>query len=142
VPAAPKKRVNKRAMLLPKEGDPYRHIPTIMDFSEFMCPAERRALREIVQTAEVVRENGHVYILARVSADTLDSLAAFETSRADLEEDGSEEPEESDYELGGTHATDQIDWARGSGSLEEKHDGCEPGEDAEPKQAAPRGSLA
>jgi hypothetical protein len=31
-----------------------------------------------------------------------------------------------------THVTDQTDWARGSGSLEEEHDGCEPGEDDEP----------
>ena len=63
-----------------------------MDFSEVICPAERRALREIVETAEVVRENGHVYLVARVSSSTLDSLATFETSRADLEEGGDDEP--------------------------------------------------
>ena len=37
--------------------------------------------------AEVVREDGHVYLLARVSSATLDSLASFETSREDMEED-------------------------------------------------------
>ncbi len=52
-----------------------------------ICPPERRALREIVETAEVVREDGHVILVARVSAATLDSLATFETSREDLEED-------------------------------------------------------
>ena len=63
----------------------------------------RRALREIVETAEVVRENGHVYLLARVSAATLDILATIETSREDLE-DGSvhevvnEDLDESDLE--------------------------------------------
>ncbi len=82
VPAAPEKRVNKRAMLIPKAGHPSDHIPTLMDFSEAICPPERRALREIVETAEVVRDDGHTYLVARVSADALDSLATFETSRA------------------------------------------------------------
>jgi hypothetical protein len=63
-----------------------------MDYSTVICPPERRALREIVETAEVVRENGHIYLVARVSAATLDSLATFETSRADLEEGGDDEP--------------------------------------------------
>ena len=87
VPAAPAKRVNKRAMLFPKTGHPSNHIPTLMDFSEAIRPPERRALREIIETAEVVREGVHLYLLARVSAATLDSLATFETSREDMEED-------------------------------------------------------
>ncbi len=86
VPAGPDKRVNKRAMLIPKTGHVTDHIPTLMDFSEVICPPERRALREIIETAEVVRENGHIYLVARVSGATLDSLATFETSREDLEE--------------------------------------------------------
>ncbi len=65
-----------------------------------ICPAERRALREIVETAEVVRENGHVYLTARVSSATLDSLATFETSREDLEENGDHELEEPESDLG------------------------------------------
>ncbi len=90
IPAAPEKRVNKRAMLIPKTGQPSDHLPTLMDFSEVICPPERRALREIVETAEVVREGDHLYLVARVSAATLDSLATFETSREDLE-DGDDE---------------------------------------------------
>ncbi len=86
VPAAPEKRVNKRAMLIPKTGLTNATIPRLMDFSDVFCPAERRALREIIETAEVVREGDHLYLLARVSAATLDSLATFETSREDLEE--------------------------------------------------------
>ncbi len=100
VPAGNGKRVSKRAMLIPKTGHPPDHIPTLMDFSEVMCPPERRALREIVETAEVVRDNGHVYLVARVSAATLDSLASFETSREDLEDGGDDEPEETDCDLG------------------------------------------
>ena len=100
VPAGPEKRITKRHMLIPKTGDPTEHIPRLFDFSEVICPAERRALREIVETAEVVRQNGHVYLTARVSAATLDSLATFETSREDLEEGGDHEPEETDQDLG------------------------------------------
>ncbi len=86
VPAGPEKRITKRHMLIPKTGDPTEDIPRLFDFSEVICPAERRALREIVETAEVVREGDHLYLVARVSAATLDSLATFETSREDLEE--------------------------------------------------------
>ncbi len=116
-PAGPEKRITKRHMLIPKTGDPTEHIPTLFDFSEVICPAERRALREIVETAEVVRENGHVYLLARVSAATLDSWATFETSREDLE-DGS------DHEL--------VNEDRDDSDLEPDHDnemdylGCDP----------------
>ncbi len=87
VPAGPEKPVTKRHMLIPKTGHVTNDIPTLMDFSEAICPPERRALREIVETAEVVRENGHVYLTARVRSATLDSLATFETSREDLEND-------------------------------------------------------
>ena len=48
----------------------------------------------------------HVYLLARVSSATLDSLAAFETSRENMEDDLCDEPEETDQE----------------------HDGAEPGQ--------------
>ncbi len=100
VPAGPEKRITKRHMLIPKTGDPTEHIPRLFDFSEVICPAERRALREIVETAEVVRENGHVILVARVSAATLDSLATFETGREDLEDGTDHEPEEPESDLG------------------------------------------
>ena len=120
VPAGPEKRVNKRAMLIPKTGHPSDHLPTLMDFSEVICPAERRALREIVVTAEVVREGDHLYLLARVSAATLDSLATFETSRKDLEvEPDAEQVDEdgSDNEDGTNDSA--ADWQEtGPGSLE------------------------
>ena len=58
----------------------------------------------------MVREHGHVYLLARVSPATLDSLATFETSREDMEDDLCDEPAETD----------------------ESHDGKEPPEDDEP----------
>ncbi len=104
MPAGPEKRVHKRHMAIPKTGRPEDHITTLMDYSEILCPPERRALREIVETAEVVRENGHVYLVARVSSATLDSLATFETSRADLEEGGDDEPS-----IGGAYCNSLID---------------------------------
>ncbi len=117
VPAGRDKRVNKRAMLIPKTSNPSDHLPTLMDFSEVICPPERRALREIVETAEVVRENGHTYLVARVSAATLDSLATFETSREDLEVDV-------DHELVNEDGSDNED-----GTNESSHDGDAMGPD-------------
>ena len=105
VPAGPEKRVSKRAMLIPKMGFTNATIPTLMDFSEAICPPERRALREIVDTAEVVREGDHLYLLARVSAATLDSLATFETSREDLEM----EPDAEQVDEDGTNES-AADW--------------------------------
>ena len=47
VPAGPEKRVNKRAMLIPKTGITNATIPTLMDFSEDRRPPpmHRRAAR-------------------------------------------------------------------------------------------------
>ena len=110
VPAGTEKRVNKRAMLIPKTGHVTDHLPTLMDFSEAICPTERRALREIVETAEVVREGDHLYLVARVSADTLDSLATFETSREDLEV----EPDAEQVNEDGTNES-ALEWNGSSG---------------------------
>ena len=104
VPASPKGRVDKRNMLIPKTSRPDDHIPTLMDYSTIICPPERRALREIVETAEVVREGNHVILVARVSSATLDSLATFETSREDLEDGGDDEPS-----IGGAYCNALID---------------------------------
>ena len=117
IPAGPEKRVNKRAMLIPKTGLTNATIPRLLDFSEVLCPPERRALREIVETGEVVRENGHTYLVARVSAATLDSLATFETGREDLEE-------EPDAEQVNEDGSDNED-----GTNESSHDGDAMGPD-------------
>ncbi len=99
------------------------HIPRLFDFSEVICPAERRALREIVETAEVVRQNGHVYLTARVSAATLDSLATFETSREDLE-DGGDHEEGADLEpsIGGNGCFGDDDLEEDTSDFEDGHD--------------------
>ncbi len=76
-------------------------------------------MREIVETAEVVRENGHTYLVARVSAATLDSLATFETSREDLEEEPDAEKVDedgSDNEDG----TNESSYDRGAGGPDQR----------------------
>ncbi len=100
-PAGPERLTNRRSMLIPKTGRRSDYIPTLKDYSEILCPPERRALREIVETAEVVRENDHVILVARVSSATLDSLATFETSREDLEDGGDHEPSIGTYDVRG-----------------------------------------
>ena len=125
MPAGPERRPNRRNMLIPKTGLTNATIPKLIDYSTILCPPERRALREIVETAEVVREDGHVILVARVSSATLDSLATFETSRADLEDGGDHEPS-----IGGGHV--DVDAELDTSDDEPDHDNepdylmCEP----------------
>ncbi len=81
----------------------------------FLAHDRRRALREIVETAEVVRENGHTYLVARVSAATLHSLATFETSREDMEEEpDAEKVNEDGTDEDGTNES-SLEWSLASG---------------------------
>ncbi len=57
-------------------------------------PAERRALREIVQAGDLAEVEGKVYLVAAVAAATIDAMAAFEAEGADLENDLCDEPSE------------------------------------------------
>ncbi len=94
VPALNGGRVPESQMLIPKpkprEENPV-HIRDALLVGE-LAPPERRALREIVETAEVVSEGRHRYLVARVSSETIDALAV-EAGREDLEPDGSDEPQ-------------------------------------------------
>jgi hypothetical protein len=96
VPAFNGRRIPEGQMLIsrPKPRDVENPVP-IMDalLVGELGPPERRALREIVATADVVSEGQHRYLVARVSPETVDALAAFEAAREDLEPDGSDEPQ-------------------------------------------------
>jgi hypothetical protein len=99
VPAAPEKRVNKRAMLIPKISPRPEFIPALPEhelswLAGALGPPERRALREIVDTGDLVKENGHTYLVARVSSETIDAMAAFEAEGEDMENDLCDEPSE------------------------------------------------
>ncbi len=110
--------MNKRARLIPKTGNPSDYLPTIRDFSD--APRERRVLREICETGDLIQRNGHTYLVACVSSYTVDTLAAFESERADLEPDGSDELEPDD-ELVNEDGTNEsaADWQEtGPGRLE------------------------
>ena len=52
-------------------------------------PPGRHALREICETSDVVKEDGHTYLIARVSWKTMDTIAVFVAGSEDLEPGGS-----------------------------------------------------
>ncbi len=49
--------------------------------------AERRALRQIVEGADLIDVHGRTYLLAPVTAETIDALASFEAEGEDREDD-------------------------------------------------------
>ena len=60
-------------------------------------PPERRALREIIERGDLAHVDGQAYLVAPVSAATIDALAAFSAEGEDLEDepvedDGDSEP--------------------------------------------------
>ena len=59
-------------------------------------PPERRALREIVERGDLAMVDGQAYLVAPVSPETIDALAAFEAEGEDRED----EPIEDDGEDG------------------------------------------
>ena len=86
--ACPKPRPNGRRGLPagPHEIDRY--------FAE-LAPAERRALRAIVENADLLDVHGHRFLLVEIDDATLDTLAAFEADLADDELDlGDEEDDD------------------------------------------------
>ncbi len=104
VPAAPEKRVNKRAMLIPKTSPRPEFIPALPEhalswLAGKLGPAERKAMREIVQGGDLADVEGRVYLVARVSPTTIDALAAFEAEGEDREFNLCDE-EETDCDLG------------------------------------------
>ncbi len=123
IPATPEKRPNRRNMLIPKTGRPSDYLPTIMDFSD--APRENRVLKEICETGDLIQQNGHTYLVARVSSVTLDSLATFETSREDLEletdqeqvnEDADDSDDEPDHDNEPDYRQPQPIYSRGARS--------------------------
>src|SRR4051812_26618831 len=56
-----------------------------------ISPTERQALRDIVAEADVFTVAGRVYLLAPISATTVDTLAAFDAEAAELEDDDQDE---------------------------------------------------
>ncbi len=93
----------KAAMLIPKTTPRPEFIPalpehTLIWLAGELGPAERRAMREIVERGDLAEVNGEQFIVAPVSPETIDALAAFEAEGEDRENDLCDEPSE-DREL-------------------------------------------
>ncbi len=65
-------------------------------------------MREIVERGDLAMVHGQSYLVAPVSAPTIDVVSAFEAEAEDREEDGSNEPEESDREHDGARLEWQV----------------------------------
>ncbi len=131
------RRVPVKHMLLPKPRERSEFIPAMEGhwlswLTGKLGPVERRALREIVETGDFVKENGHTYIVARLSSATIDALAAFEAEGEDREPmDLEDEPEATEANLAGAVVTDMYDDA------EEDNADLEPDHDNEPEHHLP-----
>ena len=94
-PAGPKRAV-RRGMLIPKPREratnPALDPTNLWWLAGQLGPPERLALREIVETGDIVFHNRHPYIVARVSRATLDAIAVFEAEGEDLEPDDEGDP--------------------------------------------------
>jgi hypothetical protein len=91
-----------------------------------LVPAERRALDEIVQRGDLVDVEGCVYIIAPVSAKTIDALAAFGAEGEDREPDLEDEPGTDE------EAAPWIEDHKGRLGCGISSEDCEIGEDDEP----------
>ena len=57
-------------------------------------PPERRTLREIVERSDLAMVDGQPFIVAPVSGETLDTLAAFEAEGEDREDEPVEDQDD------------------------------------------------
>ncbi len=95
VPARAPKGSRRQDMLIPKSRPRPEFVPVLPEaalswLAATLGPAERRALREIVQAGDLAEVEGKFYLVAPVSAATIDALAAFEAEGEDMELDASD----------------------------------------------------
>ncbi len=93
----------KATLLIPKVTPRPEFIPALPDdalswLAGALGPPERRAMREIAERGDLTVVEGRSYLVAPVSAPTIDALAAFEAEAEDRENDLCDEPSE-DREL-------------------------------------------
>ncbi len=102
----------KAAMLIPKTTPRPEFIPALPEHALIwlageLGPAERRAMREIVERGDLADVAGQQYLVAPVSPTTIDALAAFEAEGEDRENDLCDE-EETDDDRANDHAFDAV----------------------------------
>jgi hypothetical protein len=104
-------RTLSRTMAVPKDAwtgrRPRAFIPTVdNDDLPFLlgrlAPAERKALQQIVETADLVTVNGKTWLLTPADPGLLDTLATIGTDGEDREGDLCDEPSTGDSN--GSHA--------------------------------------
>ena len=88
-------------MLLPKGRYTETSIPAVSDvqlhwLTRKLGPAERRALRMIVETADLVIVDDRPHLIVPALDDLIDTLAAFEAEGEDRENDLEDEPQPDD----------------------------------------------
>ncbi len=96
-PASPKGRTDRRNMLLSKPRERSVFIPALPEsqlswLAGKLGPVERRALREICETGDLIEQDGKKFLVARVSEPTIDALAAFDAEGEDREPYMEDEP--------------------------------------------------
>ena len=103
MPASAPPGAQRCTMLAPKTTPRPEFIPALPEHALIwlageLGPVERRAMREIVERGDLAKVNGQQFIVAPVSPETIDALAAFEAEGEDRENDLCDEPSE-DREL-------------------------------------------
>ena len=111
--------------LIPKVMPRIEFIPALPEaalswLAGSLGPPERRAMREIVQRGDLAEVGGQAYLVAPVSAPTIDALAAFEVEGEDREFDLCDEQEEDD-----DHANDDaFDAVNGVAIMDDHEPDC------------------
>ncbi len=85
--------IPKQKWLNPDHDQPFPLDHPLLWLSDELGPAERRAMREIVEYGDLFTVDGRRFIVAPVSDDALEALAAFEAEGSDREPDATCEPE-------------------------------------------------
>ena len=86
VKAQTQTRAFRRHALIPKTpGGGRRQRPE--EIEDALGPPERQALREIAETADLAIIDGRLVLIAVITDQTVDALAAFEAEAAELEGD-------------------------------------------------------
>ena len=84
------RRTDRRHMMIPKPRSRSEFIPVLPEhglswLAGELGPAERRAMREIVQRGDLAEVDCKRYLVAPVSNATIDAMAAFEAEGEDRE---------------------------------------------------------
>ena len=88
-------------MLIPRPRRRRQYLPALVEgtlswLAGKLGPSDRRALREIAETGDIVKRGERTYLIARVSSATVAALAVFEAEGEDREWGLCDEPQVDD----------------------------------------------